>query len=60
MKLELIWINSVKEQREGFITPPVECPPVECGQSDDTTGALYRKDRVSKSGLDADHVVTGR
>ena len=28
-------------------TPPVECPPVKCGQSDGATGALYRKDRVS-------------
>ena len=22
MKLELMWINSAKEQRQGFITPP--------------------------------------
>ena len=28
-------------------TPPAECPPVECGQSDGATGALHRKDRVS-------------
>ena len=28
-------------------TPPVECPPVECGQSYGATGALYRKDRGS-------------
>ena len=34
-------------------TPPTECPPVECGQSDGVTGALYRKDRVSQSGPDA-------
>ena len=25
-------------------TPPAECPPVECGQSDGATGALDRKD----------------
>ena len=40
--------------------PPMECPPVECGQSDSATGALYRKDRVSQSGPDTGHVVTGR
>ena len=34
-------------------TPSAECPPVECGQSDGATGALYRKDRVSQSGPDA-------
>ena len=28
----------------GKETPPAECPPVECGQSDGATGALYRKD----------------
>ena len=28
-------------------TSPVECTPVECGQSDGATGALYRKDTVS-------------
>ena len=44
-KLELMWINSVKERRQGFGTPPAECPPVECGQSDGATGALYRKER---------------
>ena len=31
----------------GKETPPAECPPVECGQSDGATDALYRKDRVS-------------
>ena len=41
-------------------TSPAECPPIECGQSDGATGALYRKDRVSQSGPDAGHVVTGR
>ena len=34
---------------QGFETPPAECPPVECGQFDDATGALYRKDRSSQS-----------
>ena len=33
---------------QGFETSPVECPPVECGQSDGATGALYRKDKVSE------------
>ena len=37
----------------------IECLPVECGQSDGATGALYRKDRVSQSGPDAGHIVTG-
>ena len=32
---------------QGLETLPVECPPVECGQFDGATGALYRKDRVS-------------
>ena len=41
-------------------TPPVECPPIECGQSDGAIGALYRKDRVSQSGSDTGHVVTER
>ena len=60
MKLELMWINSaMKRRREGFETPPVECPPVECRQSDSATDALYRKDRVSQSGPDAGHMVTG-
>ena len=29
---------------QGLGTSPVECPPVECGQSDDAIGALDRKD----------------
>ena len=41
-------------------TTPMECLPVECGQSDGATGALYRKDRVSQSGPDAGHIVTRR
>ena len=46
MKLELMWINSaMKRRREGLDTPPAECSPVECGQSDGATGALDRKDR---------------
>ena len=45
---------------QGLGTPPAECPPVECGQFDGAIGALYRKDRVSQSGPDAGHVVTGR
>ena len=32
---------------QGLETSLVECPPIECGQSDGATGALYRKDRVS-------------
>ena len=32
---------------QGLGTSPAECPPVECGQSDGATSALYRKDRVS-------------
>ena len=32
---------------QGFETSPVECPPVECGQSDGATGALYRANRGS-------------
>ena len=44
---------------QGFKTSPVECPPVECRQSDGVTGALYRKDRVSQSAPDTDHVVIG-
>ena len=45
MKLELMWINSaMKRRREGFETPPIEYPPVECGQSDGATDALDRKD----------------
>ena len=54
MKLELMWINSVmKWRREGLGTPPVECLPVECGQSNGATGALHKKDRVSQSASDA-------
>ena len=45
---------------QGLETSPAECPPVECGRSDDVTGALYRKDRVSQSAPDAGHTVTGR
>ena len=52
-KLELMWINFVKERRQGFDTPPAECPPVECGQSDGATGTLDRKDRVSLGAPDA-------
>ena len=48
MKLELMWINSaMKRRRERFETPPAECPPVKCEQSDGATDALFRKDRVS-------------
>ena len=41
-------------------TPPAECPPIECGQSDGATSALDRKDRVSQNRSDAGHIVTGR
>ena len=34
---------------QGLGTLPVECPPVECGQSDGAIDALYRKDRGSQS-----------
>ena len=58
--MELMWINSaMKRRREGFETSLAECPPIECGQSDSATGALYRKDRVSQSAPDASHAVTG-
>ena len=30
---------------QGLETSQAECPPVECGQSDGATGALYRKER---------------
>ena len=43
---------------QGLGTSPMECPPVECGQSDGATGALYRKNRVSQSGPDVGHLVT--
>ena len=32
---------------QGLETSLVECPPVECGQSNGVTGALERKDRGS-------------
>ena len=34
---------------QGLETSSAECPPKECGQSDDATGTLYRKDRGSQS-----------
>ena len=34
---------------QGLGTSLVECPPVECGQSNGATDALYRKDRGSQS-----------
>ena len=40
-------------------TPPTECPPVECGQSDGAIDVLYRKDRVSQSGPNAGLNWTG-
>ena len=43
---------------QGLETSPTECPPIEYGQSDGATDALYRKDRVSQSAPDAGHVVT--
>ena len=54
-------VDQLGEGKEARVrTPPMECLPVECGQSDSATGTLYRKDRVSQSGPDAGHVVTGR
>ena len=44
---------------QGFETSLAECPPVECGESNGATGALYRKDRVSQSALDAGLNWTG-
>ena len=38
---------------QGLETSPTECPPVECGQFDGATGALYRKDR----GLQSDRTL---
>jgi len=38
---------------QGLETSMVEYPPIECGQSDGATGALYRKYRVSYSAPDA-------
>ena len=32
----------------GEETPPAECPPVECGQSDGATGALHRKEGLTE------------
>ena len=34
---------------QGLGTSPVEYPPIECGQSNGTTGALYRKTEVTIS-----------
>ena len=42
----------------GLETSPVECPPVECGQCDGATDALYRKDRVSQSVTDVSGGLT--
>ena len=36
-------VVSIFEQ--GLGTSPMECPPVECGQSDGATDVLDRKDR---------------
>ena len=48
----------------GEETPPAECPPIECGQSDGATGALHRKDSVLRSASDAgtgsDRTLAGR
>ena len=44
---------------QGLRTSSAECPPIECGQSDGATGALYRKDRVSQSGPGAGLNWTG-
>ena len=43
----------------GEETPPAECPPIECGQSDGATDALYRKVRISQSDRTLGHFVTG-
>ena len=52
-------VDQLDEGTEARVrTPPAECPPVECEQSDGATDALYRKDRVSQSGPDAGHEVT--
>ena len=45
---------------QGFETPPAECPPVECGQSDGTIDAPYKKDKISQSAPDAGHAVIER
>ena len=34
---------------QGLETSPAECPSIVYGQSNDATGALYRKDRGSQS-----------
>ena len=34
---------------QGLETSSAECPPVECGQSDGATSAIYRKDRGLQS-----------
>ena len=44
--------------KQGLGTSPVECPPVECGQSDSATDALYRKDRLSQSVTDVSGDLT--
>ena len=44
---------------QGLGTSLVECPPVECGQSDGATGALDRKDRASQSAPDVVICWTG-
>ena len=45
---------------QGLGTSPAECPPIECGQSDGATGALYSKDMISQSDRMLGHFVTGR
>ena len=56
-----MWINlAMKRWREGLGTPPAQYLLVECGQYDGATDALFRKDRVSQSGPDTGHIVTGR
>ena len=55
-----MWINSAMEQKpERIKTPPAECLPIECGQSNGATDALYRKDRVSQCAPDVGHAVIG-
>ena len=43
---------------QGLGTSPVECPPVECRQSDSATDTLYRKERVSQSVMDVSGGLT--
>ena len=38
---------------QGLESLPAECLPVECGQSDGATGALYKKDK----GLQSDRTL---